>query len=152
LDVDGQQVLTSDDHKLGHVVGRHGDCTIVESGHVFKTRHAIPNAFLHEADGVLRATVGKEVFTSSPKIEDGTWDEEAVLAHYGLIGPTVVDPDPDGLESAETVGARAGVQPDPARRLGTLGGEQDPSVEEPAVFDRMPSGVNDPSGSTANYH
>lgn len=150
--MNGQEVVTTDDHKLGHVVGEHGDCAIVESGHVFKTRRPIPRTFLHEADGRLRATVGRDVFESAPRVDDDWWDEEAILTHYGLIGPTVVDPDPDGLENAETVGVREGIQPDPARRLATLGGENDPSIEKPAVFDRMPSGVNDPSGSRANYH
>ena len=82
-------------------------------------------------------------------------EDAAALAHgERLLGtlPTVVDPDPDGLDSAETAGAREGVEPAPAERLGTLGGEGDPAVEQPEVFDRMPSGVNDPSGSTANYH
>lgn len=150
--MNGREVFTADDQKLGHVVAERDDCVIVESGHVFKSRHAVPTSFLHEADGTLRATVGKDVVESSPKIEDDTWDREAVLTHYGLIGPTVVDPDPDGVDSAETVGARHGVNPAPSKRLATLGGEEDSTVERPAVFDRMPSGVNDPSGSTANYH
>jgi hypothetical protein len=147
----GHDVVTSDDHKLGHVVGERDDCLIVESGHVFKSKHAIPRAFAHEVDGTMRVTVGKDVFDSSPKVDDDTFDHDAILTHYGLLGPTVVDPDPDGVDSAETVGVRQGVEPAPSERLGTLGGEEDPAIEKPAVFDRMPSGVQD-DGTTANYH
>jgi hypothetical protein len=151
--VHGQAVVTSDDQKLGHVVAVEDDIAILENGHLRKHRHALPTSLLHDAeDGLLRATVGKPVVESSPRVDGESFDRDAVLTHYGLIGPTVVDPDPDGLDSAETAGAREGVEPAPAERLGTLGGEGDPAVEQPAVFDRMPSGVNDPSGSTANYH
>lgn len=150
--MNGRDVVTSDDQKLGHVVEEREDIAILESGHLLKHRHAIPTTFLHSTDdGVLRATVGKAVVESSPKVDGGSFDREAVLEHYGLIGPTVVDPDPDGLDSAETAGTREGIDPAPAERLGTLGGEGDPAVEGPAVFDKMPN-LQDPSGSSANYH
>jgi hypothetical protein len=132
--MEGQDVVTSDDHKLGTVVAERGDCAIVETGHVFKARHAIPVEFLHEHDGVLRATVAKEIFADSPKIDgDGDFDCEAVKQHYGLIEQTVVDPDPDEL-NAETEGVRHGVTPAPAERLATLGGEGDPSIERHSEF------------------
>jgi hypothetical protein len=150
--VNGRAVVTSDDQKLGHVVAEHDDIAIVESGHLLKHRHAIPTTFLHDAEeGLLRATVGKAVVESSPKVDGDAFDREAVLEHYGLIGPTVVDPDPDGVDSAETAGQRQGVEPAPSERLGTLGGEGDPAIEGPAVFDKMPN-LQDPSGSSANYH
>lgn len=149
--MNGQDVITADDQKLGHVVAERDDIAIVESGHLRKHRHAIPTTFLHESEGILRATVGKDVVDSSPEIDGEDLDRDAVLEHYGLIGPTVVDPDPNGLENPETEGARHGIQPAPAQRIGTLGGENDPSVERPAAFDKMPSGVEDPSGSTATY-
>jgi hypothetical protein len=107
---------------------------IVESGHVFKTRHAIPTDFLHEHDGVLRATVGKDVVDDSPKVDGDGFDPNAVKLHYGLIEVHVVDPDPDEL-NAETEGVRHGADPAPDRRLGTLGGANDPSIEAPSGLD-----------------
>src|SRR5947209_3744824 len=100
--MEGQDVVTSDDHKLGSVVAERGGCVIVETGHVFKSRHAIPVEFLHDHDGVLRATVAKEMVDDSPKLDgDDGFDVEAVKLHYGLIEHQVVDPDPQEL-NAET--------------------------------------------------
>jgi hypothetical protein len=128
--MDGQEILTSDDHKLGTVVGKRDGCVIVESGHVFKTRHAIPTEFLHEHEGVLRATVGKEIVDDSPKVDGDSFDGTAVKLHYGLIDITVVDPDPDE-RSAETIGARHGVEPAPSERLRAMGNDplRDDAVE-----------------------
>ena len=128
--MEGRDVVTTDEKKIGTVVAERGDCVIVETGHVFKSRHAIPRTFLHELDGDLRATVAKEVIEDSPKVDLEHWDGEEVNRHYGLVDDTVVDPDPDGVLNAETVGLRHGVNPAPAERLGTLGGENDPSIEE----------------------
>lgn len=145
--MEGQEVLTSDDHKLGTVIGERDGCIIVESGHVFKAKHAIPTEFLHEHDGVLRATVGKEIVADSPKIDDDSFDATAVKMHYGLIYPTVVDPDPEE-ESAETDGVRHGIEPAPSDRLGTLGGANDPAIDRPSGFDRM-TNSNDPAWTAA---
>jgi hypothetical protein len=137
-DMQGQDVVTSDDHKLGTVVAERDDCVIVESGHVFKTRHAIPTEFLHEHDGVLRATVGKDVVSESPSVDGDSFDANAVKLHYGLIEVHLVDPDPDE-DNAETEGARRGVDPAPSERLGTLGGANDPTIERLSEFDRADS-------------
>ncbi len=133
--MEGRDVVSSDDHKIGTVVAERGDCVIVERGHVFKSRHAIPRTFLHDLDGELRATVAKELIADSPHVDLEHWDGEEVNRHYGLVDDTVVDPDPDGVVNAETVGLHHGIEPAPAERLGTLGGEGDPSIEEPAAFD-----------------
>ncbi len=145
--MEGQDVVTSDDHKLGTVVAERGEFVVVESGHVFKSRHAVPTRFLHEHDGTLRATVGKDVVTDSPKIDADSFDENAVLMHYGLIDVTVVDPDPDE-ENAETEGVRHGMEPEPARRLGTLGGAGDPAIEGLSRFDRTTNSA-DPGWTAA---
>ena len=113
--MEGRSVVTSDDHKLGTVVAEPEGFVIVESGHMFKSRHAIPVDFLHEHEDVVRATVGKEVVHDSPKVDGDTFDEYAVKMHYGLVEVNVVDPDPDatrpgdpttqapsGLDSADT--------------------------------------------------
>src|SRR3954453_397458 len=114
--MEGQEVVTSDDQKLGSVVASRENCAIVETGTLFKSKHAIPREFLHEHDGVLRATVTKEVVNDSPKVAPDNFDVAAVRMHYGLDGTFEVSPDPDGLDSAETAGARAGVQPAPSER------------------------------------
>jgi hypothetical protein len=145
----GREVVTHDDHKLGHVVDIRDDCVIVETGHVFKSRHAIPASFLHEHDGLLRATVSKDVFTDSPKVEDEHWSSEAVLAHYGLSGIFEVDPEPDSLENAETVGVRQGVDAPPEEWIRTLGDDSGAGYDRPAVRERQASAA-DPTGNTAN--
>jgi hypothetical protein len=93
--MEGRTVVTSDDHKLGTVVAERDGFVVVESGHMFKTRHAIPAEFLHEHEDVVRATVGKDVVQDSPKVDGDTFDEYAVKMHYGLIEVNVVDPDPE---------------------------------------------------------
>jgi hypothetical protein len=103
LKLNGQDVISSDDQKLGHVVGERDNCAIVEHGHVFKTRRAIPLSFLAEADTTMRATITKEMFESSPNAADRRWDKDAILMHYGLMPSAMVDPDP-----AMPVGAMAG--------------------------------------------
>ncbi len=144
--MDGMDVVTREDHKLGTVVGERDGCVVVETGHVFKSHHAIPTSFLHEQDGVLRATISKELFEDSPKVDPAELDGRAVRAHYGLDDPNeVTDPDPV-LDNAESAGLREGVEPEPSKRLGTLGGENDPSVERPSRLEqRVDPGHGGPS-------
>ena len=146
----GRQIVTSDGQKLGKVAGTRDDCVLVETGHLFRTTHAIPISFLHDQDGDLRATVSKEIVDASPKVEGDDWSCEAVLMHYGIGGPYEVGPDPDGLDNAETAGARAGIDPPPQERIGTLGETEKPEQREPSVRERMPNPA-DPTGGAANY-
>ena len=147
--MEGQQVVTNDDHKLGTVIAERDDCVVVETGHVFKAKHAIPRSFLHEHDGVLRATVTKDIVDASPKVDLENWDCSEVRLHYGLDGPFEFDPPADGVNNAEVEGQAQGVTPAPAERLATLGGANDPAVEMPAVRDRQ-ANAYDPAGTTAN--
>jgi hypothetical protein len=117
---EGQTVVSSDDHTIGKVIGQRDDCVLIETGHVFKTTHAIPSSFLHDHDGQLRATVSKEIVNDSPQVDAESFDCESVMLHYGLGGPYEVDPDPT-LDNAETEGARHGIDPSPEKRIGTLG-------------------------------
>jgi len=121
---EGQTVVSADDHTIGKVVGQRDDCVLIETGHVFKSTHAIPASFLHEHEGEIRATVSKEIVNDSPQVDADSFDCEAVLLHYGLGGPYEVDPDPV-LDNAETEGARHGIDPAPAERVGTLGETND---------------------------
>jgi hypothetical protein len=145
--MEGQTVVGSDDHKLGTVIAERDNCLIIETGHIFKSKHAIPREFLHEHDGELRATVTKEVVDDSPKVDLDKWDCSEVRLAYGLDGPFEVDPDPNGLESAETDLARAGLRPAPAERLDTMEGNDRNAA--PVIRDRMANAA-DPAGVTAN--
>jgi hypothetical protein len=142
-----QTVVTSDDQKLGTVIDERDNCVVIETGHVFKTKHAIPRDFLHEVDGVLRATVTKDVIDDSPKVDLEQWDCSVVRLHYGLDGPFEVDPDPNGLENAETDARRAGLKPAAAERIDVMEGNDADTM--PAVRDRMANAA-DPAGVTAN--
>jgi hypothetical protein len=147
--MEGQTVVTSDDHKLGTVIAERDDCVIIETGHVFKTKHAIPREFVHEVDGSMRATVTKDVVDDSPKVDLDHWDCSAVRLHYGLDGPFEVDPDPNGLESAETDARRLGQKPAPEARLDVQEGQARPGYDTPAVQERQANAA-DPTGVTAN--
>jgi hypothetical protein len=82
--MEARQVVTSDDERLGTVLAVRDGCVIVETGHVFKSKHAIPHDFLHEHDGVLHATVAKNVVSESPKVDVDDFDAGEVRRHYGL--------------------------------------------------------------------
>ena len=146
---EGLDVVTVDDRRIGSVVGVRDDCVLVETGRLRKARHAIPREFLHPLEGAVKATVSKEIVDASPRIEDDDWSCEPVLAHYGLAGPYAVDPDPASRDHAETEGQRAGVEPAPHERVGTLEQAETPSYTRPAVRERQ-GNANDPTGSTAN--
>src|SRR5437660_5968374 len=106
--MEGYEVVTSDEEKLGHVVGIEGDLVIVEHGTLRKTKNAIPMTFAHTDDNeqIVRVTVSKDIVETSPKIENGSVDKEAIAEHYGLVS---------GTGSAETEGEGETVPGDPAR-------------------------------------
>ncbi len=138
----GYDVVTSDDHKIGHVVDERDDCVIVEHGHVFKAKHAIPKTFMHvdDANHTVRATITKDVFADSPKFDGENWSCDDVLRHYGVIAEFETDPDPEALGTddravQERVAVQAGTEHD------------DGSV--PKVSERMSSAA-DPGGIAAN--
>jgi hypothetical protein len=133
--VEGYDVIGSDDHKVGHVVGIEGDLLIVEGGMMRKTRHAIPKAFTHADDDerVVRLSIAKELVDHSPKLDNGQVDRRAVAEHYGLAegyqepetqGYGDVTPD-DPAWSAEQEERRTGVEPASERRARIRDGESD---------------------------
>ena len=132
--MEGTDVVTYDEDKLGTVLEQRDDFVIIESGHMFKSKHAIPRDFIHEQSGLLVATVAKDVVMDSPKIDNGNFDAEAVRRHYGLEVPFEVDPDPE---------RPAGPQ-EPQESL-----EKEVAHEKPVVRDRQPNAA-DPGGATAN--
>lgn len=105
----GYDVLTSDDEKVGHVVGETDGNLIVEHGSIFKSKHPLPRAFAHvnEEEQVVRTTISKQIFAESPKIgDDGDVDEEEIARYYGLAA---------GEENPETQGYGEVIPDDPAR-------------------------------------
>jgi hypothetical protein len=105
--VEGYDVITSDEHKLGHVVGTMGDNVVVEHGTLRKTKHAVPKTFAHVDDGekVVRLTVSKEIVEESPKLNGDEPDERAIAEHYGLAA---------GYDAPETEGDGELLPDDPA--------------------------------------
>ena len=85
--MEGWQVVTSQEEKLGRVVAVTDDYLIVEAGHLRKSRHAIPRTFVQLREGEEEVCVGlpKDMVGDSPSVEaDGTFDREATAQHYGL--------------------------------------------------------------------
>jgi len=105
--VEGYDVITSDEHKLGHVVGTMGDNVVVEHGTLRKTKHAVPKTFAHVDDGekLVRLTVSKEIVEESPKLNGDEPDERAIAEHYGLAA---------GYDAPETEGDGELLPDDPA--------------------------------------
>jgi hypothetical protein len=155
--MNGYEVLTTDDHKIGNVVDDRGDYLIVESGRLIKSRHALPKAFAHpvDAEQVVRVTVSKELVHDSPKIGE-EMDERAFARHYGLAsGYDHPETEGDGVlladdpaESAAVDGARHGVVPAEQQRAEIREGHHDTTV--PHVRDRSANAA-DPFGQAANH-
>jgi hypothetical protein len=128
-EIDGYEVIGSDDAKLGHVVAVDGAFLIAEEGTLRKQRHAIPKAFAHPDDSeqVVRLTVSKELVEDSPTFKEGEeLDREAAAAHYGLAeGSGEPTPD-DPAWSAEQQEARLGIKAAGEKRVRIQEGESEP--------------------------
>jgi hypothetical protein len=83
--MEGYEVVTVDEHKIGKVVGESGDFLIVEQGALLKSKHALPREFAHvdDSEQLVRVTVPKEIVSDSPKVDDRI-DEREIAEHYGL--------------------------------------------------------------------
>ena len=128
--MEGYDVVTIEDEKVGKVVDTQGDNLIVEQGTIRKSKHALPRTFaeVEEGEQVVRMTVTKDIFCDSPKI-DGEVDEAAIALHYGLAEDSEA-PETEGddeITPAEQERAQAREQ---------LGGETDQGVpeESPALL------------------
>ena len=106
--MEGYDVITSDEHKLGHVVGTMGDNLVVEHGMLHQTKHTVPKAFAHvdEGEHVVRLTISKQIVEEAPKVNGDELDERAVAEHYGLAS---------GFEAPETEGYGELLPDDPGR-------------------------------------
>jgi hypothetical protein len=155
--MNGYDMVTVDDDKIGTVVGTHGEYLIVESGVLRKSRHAVPTTFAHpiEEDNLVRVSVSKQIVADSPALHDDEFDEIAVAQHYGLAsgyeqpeteGDGDVLPD-DPADSATVDGLRHGIEPADKQRAEVREGRHDAAM--PAARDRPATAV-DPFGQTAN--
>lgn len=145
----GYDVVTCDDHKIGHVVDERDDCVIVEHGHVFKSKHAIPRTFtsVDDAARVVTVTVTKDVFADGPKVTDD-WTCDATMRHYGLVGG-LAEPDTEGYgETVATDPAATADDSAVAERAAMREGTADDG-STPAVHDRSRNAL-DPTGVTSN--
>ena len=107
--MEGYEVVTVDEHKVGKVVGESGNFLIIEQGALLKSKHALPRELAHvdDSEQKVRVTVPRELVDDSPKIDDDGFDEQASAEHYGLApsnGP--------GTEGYGVTDAEAG---DPSR-------------------------------------
>lgn len=128
--MEGYDVVTIEDEKVGKVVDMHGDNLIVEQGTIRKSKHALPRTFteVDEGEKVVRMTVTKDIFCDSPKI-DGEVDATAIALHYGLAE----DPDAPATEGH---GEITPAEQERAQAREQLGGETDQGVpeESPALL------------------
>lgn len=146
--MEGYEVVTSDEQKVGQVVGTYGDNLIVEQGTLLKSKRALPRAFAHVDDEarVVRTSVPKNVLQDAPKIDDGDVDEAAVAQYYGLaggekapetLGYGELNPD-DPARTAEDDERAAGLTPAPAERArvreSLRPGAEDPSAPRDLRF------------------
>jgi hypothetical protein len=150
--MEGFEVVTSDDCKLGRVVDVRENYLIVEHGTLRKTRHAVPTTFAHadEAAKEVRLSVSKEIVDGSPKIDNGSVNWQIVAEHYGLAEATPAPetegygemlPDDPG-RSADEEAILAGRQPADqqraeARERGTAAGDDELGSSPALLGDRI---------------
>jgi hypothetical protein len=85
--MEGYDVITSDESKVGHVVGESNGCAIVENGLIRHTRHVVPLEFLHldESAENYRTSLSKEMIHEAPEADgDGNFDAVEVSTYYGV--------------------------------------------------------------------
>lgn len=148
--MEGYDVLTNDDDKVGTVAGASGEFLIIEHGLIRKSKHALPRQFARVDDGEqeVRITVGKEIFLDSPEFDEDL-DEQAVREYYGLApsqapgteGYGVTDPGEPARSSAEQA-QRDGLEPTEVERARMR--EEEPEIEEsPALLGDRMAGVEE---------
>ena len=123
--MDGYDVVTFDEHKVGHVVDRSGRFIVVEHGAVFKHRRPVPEAFatVDENERKVRLTVSKEIFESAPEVADGELDQRAAAEHYGLAGG-FAEPETLGRGYIEDSETAISAEREELERLGTSATEE----------------------------
>ena len=154
--MEGFEVVTSDDCKVGHVVAVENGHLIIEHGLLKKTKHAVPETFAYpdESEQTVRLSVSKEIVESSPKLDNGSIDTQAVAEHFGLAAGTPA-PDTEGYgevlpddpaRTADQDLMRAGQEPADQQRAKTREGGLEPERETESatpgyLSDRSPGGL-----------
>jgi hypothetical protein len=86
MEVIDYSVLTTDEKRVGRVIGTRGGYLIIETGTLKKTRHPLP-VRLANVDREKRCVLiqmAKTIVSESPKVaHDGSFDEELAAAYYG---------------------------------------------------------------------
>jgi hypothetical protein len=85
--MEGYSVVTTDEKRVGRVVGTVGDCYVVESGSVLrKARYPLPTRYatVDPERGCVVIHMSKQVLYGGPKVaRDGGFDETALAEYYG---------------------------------------------------------------------
>ena len=130
--MEGYDVLTTEDDKVGRVVERRDGFLIVETGHLLtKHKHAVPETFAHadEGEGIVRITVSRDLVHDSPKVDDEL-DALAVSKYYGLVEDDTAGG--EGLTAAEE-NERLGIESADQRRAEIQTRHDAPSGTEPLM-------------------
>jgi hypothetical protein len=118
--MEGYDVITSDESKVGHVVGEANGCAIVENGLIRHTRHVVPLEFLHVDEGseTYRTSLSKQMINDAPEADsDGNFDAAAVATYYGLEQPATRN-SPSEFHAAGDETPFVDTRPDPEELAG----------------------------------
>jgi hypothetical protein len=135
--MEGYEVVTVEDEKVGTIVGESGDYLIVEQGMLRKSKHALPREFAHvdEGEKQVRMSVSKEIFCDSPKV-NGEADYQAIAEHYGLGESSAGGPERSAEEQETRTGVTTATEERAQIREG--GSETGKPEESPALLgDRL---------------
>jgi hypothetical protein len=129
--MEGYDVVTVDDRKVGTVVGERGNFLVVEHGTLRKSQHLLPKELAHadEDEREVRITISKEMLELSPKL-NGDPDEEAVAQYYGLGPVTTLG----ATEGTEEQAVRDGVEPAAQERAEIREGKEEGVEKSPALL------------------
>ena len=151
--MEGYDVVTVDDHKIGKVVGETGAFLIVEQGALMKSKHPLPREFAHvdDSEQQVRVTVPKEIVADSPKIDDD-FDEQVAAEYYGIApspGPGTegygVSEAGDPSRSSEEQAARQDLAPAVEERARIRDGDEQSGLPEssPALLGDRLAGIDE---------
>jgi hypothetical protein len=151
--MEGYDVVTVDDHKIGKVVGESGQVLIVEQGALLKSKHPLPREFAHvdESERQVRVTVPKEIVADSPKVDDD-FDEQAAAEYYGLApspGPGTegygTSDAGDPSRSSEEEAVRGGMVPAEEQRARIREGDEQSGLpgSSPALLGDRVAGIDE---------